>query len=132
MVSKANEDFPEPDSPVKTMRRSRGNSSETSLRLCSRAPRMTRREATSVDPLSAAERTGPSRGPLRGSGRRDGVASNRSPKVEQFVSQERSLLESQLGCGSSHLGFDLGDQDVELPGTTGCLGAIATGRVGRR
>src|SRR5918995_1156824 len=41
MVSKARLDLPEPDSPVNTMIASRGRSSETSLRLCSRAPRMT-------------------------------------------------------------------------------------------
>src|SRR6476619_2232248 len=40
MVSKARLDLPEPDSPVNTIRASRGRSSETSLRLCSRAPRM--------------------------------------------------------------------------------------------
>ena len=39
MVSKARLDFPEPDNPVKTIRDSRGSSIETSLRLCSRAPR---------------------------------------------------------------------------------------------
>src|SRR5262245_6723722 len=39
IVSKARLDLPEPESPVKTMRESRGRSSEMSLRLCSRAPR---------------------------------------------------------------------------------------------
>src|SRR5919199_3410536 len=42
IVSNARLDFPDPDSPVKTMSESRGNSSETSLRLCSRAPRTSR------------------------------------------------------------------------------------------
>ena len=46
IVSKARLDFPDPDSPVNTIRASRGRSSETSLRLCSRAPRTTRRSAT--------------------------------------------------------------------------------------
>src|SRR5579862_145346 len=41
MVSNASEDFPEPERPVKTISRSRGRSSETSWRLCSRAPRIT-------------------------------------------------------------------------------------------
>src|SRR5471030_949386 len=45
MVSKASDDFPEPESPVKTISLSRGRSRETSLRLCSRAPRTTRRSA---------------------------------------------------------------------------------------
>src|SRR5215471_16069963 len=54
MVSKARLDLPDPDSPVKTIRESRGRSSDTSLRLCSRAPRTTRRSATafcSLGPL---------------------------------------------------------------------------------
>src|SRR5919202_1841586 len=38
MVSNARLDLPEPDSPVTTTRRSRGISSETFLRLCTRAP----------------------------------------------------------------------------------------------
>src|SRR6478609_3358308 len=39
IVSKARLDLPDPDSPVNTTRASRGRSMETSLRLCSRAPR---------------------------------------------------------------------------------------------
>src|SRR3954451_5228835 len=38
MVSNASEDLPEPDSPVMTTKESRGSSTVTSLRLCSRAP----------------------------------------------------------------------------------------------
>src|SRR2546421_12434887 len=41
MVSKASDDLPEPDNPVKTTSLSRGNVRSMSLRLCSRAPRMT-------------------------------------------------------------------------------------------
>src|SRR5688500_9394228 len=48
MVSNARLDLPEPDRPVKTMSASRGRSSETSLRLCSRAPRMISWSATMV------------------------------------------------------------------------------------
>src|ERR1700742_198018 len=40
MVSNASEDLPEPDSPVNTTSLSRGISTSTFLRLCSRAPRM--------------------------------------------------------------------------------------------
>src|SRR5215469_10791547 len=40
MVSKASEDLPEPDRPVKTTSRSRGISTSMFLRLCSRAPRI--------------------------------------------------------------------------------------------
>src|SRR5215475_13282817 len=52
IVSKARLDLPEPDSPVNTIMASLGRSSETSLRLCSRAPRTTSRSATarSVSP----------------------------------------------------------------------------------
>src|SRR5271170_6714682 len=46
IVSNARLDFPDPDSPVNTISASRGKSSETSFRLCSRAPRTTRRSAT--------------------------------------------------------------------------------------
>src|SRR5512134_2810614 len=42
MVSKASEDFPDPDRPVMTQRRFRGMVTETFLRLCSRAPRTIR------------------------------------------------------------------------------------------
>src|SRR3954453_19937822 len=41
MVSKASDDFPDPDSPVKQMSLSRGRSSETLRRWGSRAPRIT-------------------------------------------------------------------------------------------
>src|SRR6185437_9426256 len=40
MVSKARLDLPEPDRPVNTVSVSRGISTSTFLRLCSRAPRM--------------------------------------------------------------------------------------------
>src|SRR6266702_1657085 len=40
MVSKASEDFPDPDRPVKTTSLSRGIERVTFLRLCSRAPRI--------------------------------------------------------------------------------------------
>src|ERR1700749_1250287 len=43
MVSKARLDLPLPDSPVKTIRASRGRSRLTSRRLCSRAPRTIKR-----------------------------------------------------------------------------------------
>src|SRR5262245_25768422 len=43
MVSNANDDFPDPDRPVNTISAFLGRSRCTFLRLCSRAPRMTRR-----------------------------------------------------------------------------------------
>src|SRR5690606_24101387 len=45
MVSKASEDFPEPDRPVTTIRRSRGRSRLMFLRLWVRAPRMRMRSS---------------------------------------------------------------------------------------
>jgi hypothetical protein len=41
-------DLPEPDTPVTTTRRCNGNSTETSFRLCSRAPSRMRRGVLSV------------------------------------------------------------------------------------
>src|ERR1700755_477539 len=72
MVSKASDDLPEPESPVMTTRESRGSSTETSLRLCSRAPVTTmefwredirppgilRRSRTSPSNLCSPERLG--------------------------------------------------------------------------
>ncbi len=45
MVSKARDDFPEPDSPVKTIMAFLGRSSDTFFRLCSLAPRTIKRSA---------------------------------------------------------------------------------------
>src|SRR2546428_721902 len=41
IVSKANDDFPEPETPVMTTNLFRGTTTSMFLRLCSRAPRMT-------------------------------------------------------------------------------------------
>src|SRR5918998_5376851 len=41
MVSKASDDLPDPERPVMTTSESRGSSTVTSLRLCSRAPETT-------------------------------------------------------------------------------------------
>src|SRR5919202_1182065 len=54
MVSNARLDLPEPDSPVNTMRLSRGRSRSTLRRLCSRAPRTTSRSATVIPSQTAA------------------------------------------------------------------------------
>src|SRR5262249_21479983 len=54
MVSKASEDFPDPDSPVNTTSRSRGISRSMFLRLCSRAPRI----AITRPPSTGAGRRG--------------------------------------------------------------------------
>ena len=51
MVSNAKDDFPEPDSPVNTISLSRGKSTLTFFRLCSRAPCTTKR--STVIPLAS-------------------------------------------------------------------------------
>src|SRR5690606_10532053 len=82
MVSNASDDLPEPESPVKTMSRSRGRSRSTLRRLCSRAPEMTRRLLTEAsydrpptfaqvfDVTVAAPRRTLTAGARRSSGRR--------------------------------------------------------------
>src|ERR1700685_1423557 len=97
MVSKAREDFPERDSPVKTIRRSRGRSRETSRKLCSRAPRTTRRSA-----ISRGYREGGT----------PAIRSTRDRRAEprDLVPEEGRLLETQLGSGGFHFRFELGHQ----------------------
>src|SRR6185437_4676454 len=64
MVSKAREDLPEPDRPVNTTSWSRGISTSTFLRLCSRAPRMaiTRESFGGVVRIGAISRVLPGKG----------------------------------------------------------------------
>src|SRR2546426_1099636 len=52
MVSKASDDFPDPDRPVRTIRRLRGSTRSMCLRLCSAAPLMTM-ESTDMPLLGA-------------------------------------------------------------------------------
>src|SRR3989442_7653760 len=52
MVSKARDDLPDPDRPVKTMSRLRGSTRSMCLRLCSAAPLMTM-ESTDMPVLGA-------------------------------------------------------------------------------
>src|SRR3954464_10195638 len=61
MVSKASEDFPEPDRPVNTINLPRGRSSVTSLRLCSRLPGITSLSVP-TDPFYESLRHGRSAG----------------------------------------------------------------------
>src|SRR5580765_3108040 len=51
MVSNASDDLPEPEIPVSTTSLSRGSSRLTLRRLCSRAPRITRRSDTRAEPI---------------------------------------------------------------------------------
>src|SRR5579863_103939 len=52
-MSKARLDFPEPESPVTTLRVLRGISTEMFFRLCWRAPRTVIRSITSLVPIAA-------------------------------------------------------------------------------
>src|SRR4051812_39440788 len=69
MVSNANDDLPEPESPVNTMSLSRGSSSEMLRRLCSRAPRIVMVSATVKAYRRPATRTRVCSAVLFGSGR---------------------------------------------------------------
>src|SRR5690242_1925257 len=117
MVSKAREDFPEPESPVKTTSLSRGMVRSMSFRLCSRAPLITISvccvtfpdgpdflSATDAGPHAAGLRFAP-HPRLGGRGRRQGlpighgVATKRHEPVAQF----RRPLELQIAGRLLHL-----------------------------
>src|ERR1700693_2864644 len=97
MVSNASEDLPEPESPVKTIKRSRGSSSETFFRLCSRAPRMVR--------VSAMVCRGYRRSPNFFQ-----LPSKRS----NLVSKSSRVLEAKLHRGKPHLGLERVDKARQL------------------
>src|SRR5215468_1787600 len=93
MVSKASEDFPEPESPVMQTSLFRGRRTVTSLRLCSRAPWTTSSSEAITDPVyrGGSDRTsvrsafrkpapGAAPGPVRGS-----CAEARTNRVQQDV-----------------------------------------------
>src|SRR3972149_1839506 len=90
MVSKASEDFPDPEMPVSTTNLSRGISTVTFFRLCSRAPRTMIR---SSGILSSAP---PARHPA-------GAAPPPPAQFPPLVAQRRRLLELQVGGGATHL-----------------------------
>src|SRR4030095_8300632 len=99
MVSNASDDFPDPDSPVNTIRALRGRSRLTFLRLCSRAPRMTRRSVAVrvVSSWSGGSATD-SRFPIVGTGVTPGVprpfvADNaRTPRAHRLAPQSTEAL----------------------------------------
>src|SRR5580658_8878696 len=97
MVSKASEDLPEPESPVKTIRRSRGSSSETFFRLCSRAPLMVRVSAM----VCRGYRRSPNFFQL-------------PAKRSDLISQPSRILEAKLHRCESHLRLEGIDQPRQL------------------
>src|SRR5580658_7722725 len=97
MVSKASEDLPEPESPVKTIRRSRGSSSETFFRLCSRAPRMVRVSAM----VCRGYRRSPNFFQL-------------PTKRSNLIAQASRVLEAKLHRGEPHLGLEGVDEARQL------------------
>src|SRR5690348_5924124 len=94
MVSKASDDFPDPDRPVKTTSWSRGSSMLTFLRLCSRAPR-----TISVSDMGFERLTGLAQFALQ---------------VVDLVPQAGGVLEAQLGGGLVHLLLQGLDEPAEL------------------
>src|SRR5437764_9649743 len=127
MVSKASDDLPEPDNPVKTTSLSRGNVRSMSLRLCSRAPRMTISvcwiEALSL-PLPLAMHFCPHAARLRlaplaglGSGRRGQrmpVFERVATQGDQPIAQPRRSLELQVARRLLHLPLEVLDQPLDL------------------
>src|ERR1700704_648777 len=138
MVSKASDDFPEPDSPVKTTSLSRGMVRSMSFRLCSRAPLITIAvccptglgvslprwgrigvgaflSATDASPHPAGLWLAP--GPrLRGGRRRQGAAILHGVATQgnQPVAQFRRPLELQVAGRLLHLSFEILDQALDL------------------
>src|SRR5574337_1911291 len=102
MVSKASEDFPEPEIPVSTTRRSRGSSTVMFLRLCSRAPR-TMMRSNGMDPSSpdgrpAESRTAapPSPPAAPAPGPREEWFAQSLLQFDDLVAQDAGLLELQV------------------------------------
>src|SRR5437763_2173038 len=138
MVSKASEDFPDPEIPVNTINRSRGSSRETSLRLCSRAPRITSTSDTDREywrALGPAADRGAPRAALAAAG--DSFGRPPGPalpdlaelllEVPDLVPEAGGVLEPELRGGLTHLLLQRPDQPRQL--VLGQLGQIAAGGV---
>src|SRR6202158_6489022 len=124
MGLKASEDFPDPDSPVKTTSLSRGMMRSTSFRLCSRAPRMTISVCCPTAFFNLPTDPGPHATALRsvplprlgGGRRRQGVSIfHRIPtQRHQAVAQFGGALELQVAGGLLHLTLEVFDQPLDL------------------
>src|ERR1700693_3003490 len=124
MVSKASEDFPDPESPVKTTSLSRGIVRSISFKLCSRAPRMTisvccatpffdlptdfRPHATCLRLVPLAR--------LGGGGRRQRITifHGISAQRHQPIAQLGGAVELQVAGRLPHLTLEIFDQALDL------------------
>src|ERR1700747_3326837 len=104
MVSNANEDLPDPDKPVKTIRASRGSSRVRFLRLCSRAPWMTR-ESVPTDPECNEARRHPllldREWPLRHTG--FAQLTELLAQLVDLIAEARGVLEAKVAGRLVHL-----------------------------
>src|SRR2546421_6183055 len=128
MVSKASEDFPDPESPVKTTSLSRGIVRSMSFRLCSRAPRMTIAVCCCALPAGTGFFSATDPGPhaaglwlapharLRRRRRRQRLSIvHRIPaQAHQPVAKLRRPLELQIAGRLFHLTFQVFDQALDL------------------
>ena len=88
MVSKASDDFPDPDGPVNTISRPRGRSRSTPFRLCCRAPRSTMERVRSA--AAAEDRDGADTeavGGMMGTNNGNASIGRRMPRVPWKFSQ---------------------------------------------
>src|SRR5260221_10862850 len=100
MVSKASEDFPEPDSPVITTSLSRGRSTSIFLRLWTRAPRTATQSCAITDEDSEGNPNGNITTGLRARGRDRGLRGGRTSPQPAADSSSAKQVES-LGSSSS-------------------------------
>src|ERR687892_697828 len=102
MVSKASDDLPEPDSPVKTISRSRGSSGLTLRGLCPRAPLTTSESPTKSEAIARA-----SLGNACSREHAGGHSHARLPQLAlelaHLVAQPGGVLEAQVGGRLVHL-----------------------------
>src|SRR6516225_4849269 len=122
MVSKASDDLPEPDKPVKTISVSRGSTTSMFLRLCSRAPRTTIVSLIGVQRSVAThrERTFVRHSVRRLETGRDVRTSRLADLAElafqlvDLVAQACGLLEAQVAGGVLHLVGEVLDEARQL------------------
>src|SRR2546423_1321871 len=90
MVSKASEDLPEPESPVITVKRSRGISTLMSLRLCWRAPRTVMRSIAMMIKSQAALPIEESRSQRRNSDSKRLAVTQQASSTDGQIKPEKS------------------------------------------